>query len=174
MADYNCDRKAKNDFTASTVQYLRTIGYMKPPKFMEEDDNRNLVEYGSSAASMTAGVDIYMFYGGSKYVIELKERYKYDHDDYWIMNDGTFYNIEKDNKLKERQEDGYIPLFADIYRDNIIRVWNMSGIDLKNLPRTKKMIKRKEIEDTERIMQERALLAVSAATAEFKRYEDKS
>ena len=172
MLNFNCDRPTKDDFTASTIVYLRSKGYKKAVGFYEEDGIGHLVPYGSPCASTTARVDIYMLYGDKMYAIEIKGR-SFRSDYPQIVASGSFYNYEKDDVLQNRKDLGYIPLFVDLYTDGVIRVWNMAKIALSGLQTTEKMIKTTTIDPNARKRsQKRALLPISAAT-EIKRITSK-
>lgn len=127
--DFNCDRQAKNDFTASTKAYLEEEGCPYGLKFWEESITGELVPYGDENASSTAHMDLYMDFVTSawtrRYAVELKERIKYDSEafDLW------FYNIPKDRWLQAAKDAGCIPLFVNLYPDGKIDIWNLSKVE---------------------------------------------
>lgn len=168
-SNFECDRPAKNDFTASTVQYLERTGHRAPVSFYEENTYGTLVPFGSPEASPYAHIDVYMQYGNAWYAIELKERTGYNSNNSKIMEEGTYYNYEKDKVLKESMKNGFIPLFVDLYPDGVIRVWNVSSIDIAELAVETTSIRRYTVDPSSpQKVQKRPLLPVSAA-CEYKR-----
>ena len=128
---FSCDRQSKYDFTASTVSFLSEWVGDKDCKvmFMEQDKNGNLVEFDSADSYEKSRTDLYMFFNGHKYVIELKERWgKYTSNYYGNEGDenGWFLNIEKYEVLKKLDA---IPLFVNLFPDGIVRIWNLNKID---------------------------------------------
>ena len=165
--DFSCDRPAKNDFTASTVAYFESIGYIKPYEWYEENIYGDLIPYGSDEANPQSRVDMFLFYGDNKYVFELKGRF-YSKDFDKIVASGTFYNYEKDEVLRSYEERGFIPIFVDVYPDGI-RTWNMGRIKASELPFAAISIRRYTVDPSSpKKRQKRLLLPISAAT-EYKR-----
>ena len=170
QSNFECDRPAKNDFTASTVQYLERTGHRAPVSFYEENTYGTLVPFGSPDASPYAHIDVYMQYGNAWYAIELKERTGYNSNSPYIISSGTYYNYEKDEALKESMKKGYIPLFADLYSDGVIRVWNVSNVNVEELPVAHRKIKRYScIASSPKEEQDRPCLAVVSAVTTYKR-----
>ncbi len=169
-SNFECDRPAKNDFTASTTIYLEKHGYRKPCQWYEEDIYGHMCEYGSPSADPQSRIDVYLNYGGVFYAIELKERgEKYPSTYPRIVNEGSYYNYEKDCALKECQKKGYIPLFGELYCDGVIRVWNVGRIDASELAVETTSIRRYTVDPSSpKKVQNRLLLPVSAA-CEYKR-----
>lgn len=167
---FTADRQAKCDFTASTIYHLEHTGHRAPVSFYEENAYGTLVPFGNPDASPYAHIDVYMQYGKAWYAIELKERTGYDSNSPYIIASGTYYNYEKDEALKEAQEKGYIPLFVDLYSDGVIRVWNVSKVNVEELPVAHKKIKRYScIASSPKEEQDRPCLAVVSAVTAYKR-----
>lgn len=163
------DRQTKHDFTASTIAYLEKTGHHAPVAFYEENIYGDLVPFGSPDANPFARIDLYMQYGNWWYAIELKGRWKFNSTEPLLVVSGTYYNYEKEEPLKEAQEKGFIPLWAELYPDAVVRVWNVSHIKASELPSDEKTIQRYTcVPSSPRKRQKRALLPVSAAT-EYKR-----
>lgn len=168
-SNFECDRLAKNDFTASTVQYLERTGHRAPVSFYEENTYGTLVPFGSPDASPYAHIDVYMQYGKAWYAIELKERTGYNSDNPKIMEEGSYYNYKKDEVLKESMKKGFIPLFVDLYPDGVIRVWNVGSIDISELAVETTSFRTYTVDPSSpKKAQNRLLLPVSAA-CEYKR-----
>ena len=166
--DFMCDRPAKNDFTASTVMYLEKKGYFKPCYWYEENKYGELVPFGDNDADPCSRVDLFLKYGENIYVIELKER-RIPSDNVHFITSGSFYNYEKNEVFQEYKEQGYIPLFADLYPDGVIRVWNMGRINASELASAATSIRRWTVDPfSPKTSQKRLLLPVSAAV-EYKR-----
>lgn len=164
--NFNCDRKAKCDWTASTYNYWKQSGADTDNLLFYEATSANtLVPFGSPDADIQSRMDIYMIYEDTiKYAVEIKERF-YPSIQSWTMNEGAFMNREKRDAIKKQKEDGWVPLWSELYDDGQIRVWNLDKIDIDTLPETEKSIKRTQIDPTSRkITQKRLLLAVSAST----------
>lgn len=160
MGSFDCDRQAKNDFTASTTAYDIEGDFPGYFVFYEEDCNHNLVPYGENA-SITSHYDIWADYITSawtqKYVFELKDR-----DCTSTTYDTAFINEEKldgfDNYIKQ----GVLPIWVELYTDGIIRFWNMSKVDISKLERDTKYFKKKNvIQNSPIIKQERLLIPMT-------------
>lgn len=139
--NWDIDRQAKCDFTASTVEYNRTIsgdGYFE---FYEMDDDGRLVPFGSSAASLEARVDVWFKYStpkGHRYgANELKERHN--------LSDAfptAYLNLQKLDELDRiRKKDNSI-FWSELYTDGVIRIWNLTKVDFEALPLVKVYIKK--------------------------------
>jgi hypothetical protein len=164
MLNFNCDRPAKCDFTASTTDYV-TVYY---PQFTgityyEADDDGDLVPFGDLRASSTAHIDVYMELSSDStditYAIELKERWgKYTSTYYGEEGgEGWVYNIEKDDWLLKEKDNGRIPLFANLYPDDKITIWRIDNVDRTDI--IEKPIKRVNIDpDSQRVTQKRLQL----------------
>lgn len=158
------DRQAKNDFTASTIQFLERTGYLAPTTFYEQNTYGDLIPYGDDDADPRARIDIYMRYGNTYYAIEIKERQYPSDTDFFIVS-GCYYNYEKEEVLKTYQKAGFIPLWVELYPDGIIRLWNVSNIKASELPVERRYIPRYTcVPSAGKKCQERPLLPVSAAT----------
>lgn len=128
---FSCDRQSKYDYTASTVSYIGELYKNQDVTivFKEFDSEGNLVEFDSPDSSKTSRSDLVMYFNDICYVIELKERWKQYHSNYYGKdedNEGWMLNIEKYKELKNA--DG-IPLYINLYPDNVIRIWNLNKID---------------------------------------------
>lgn len=157
MADFNCDRQAKNDFTASTTAYLAEQGNPYRFDYYEQSVSGDLVPYGDADASTTSHIDIYMDYITSaytkRYAVEIKERIKYTSSAFTQW----YYNIPKDRWLQSAKDAGYIPLFVNLYPDGVIDIWNLTKVDTDGVV----VVPLKKVEinpDSPRVEQERLLL----------------
>ena len=165
MLDFNCDRQAKCDWTASTAQYLEEH-WKGDYKFFESDRNGNLVPFGDKSAYEQSHMDVYLTIYSAytpvrTYAVELKERLGRYISTYYGEEgqEGWMYNIPKDNYFKAEIKAGRIPLFSNLYPDSAITIWNISKIAPENIGRTTKNIKKVNIDpDSQKIPQDRLLL----------------
>jgi hypothetical protein len=153
---YECDRQSKYDFTASTVSYLcETYGEkVKSIIFKEFDVHGNLIEFDSIYSDSKSRSDLVMFYNNTPYLIELKERWGGYHSN-WCGKEGDkegwFLNIPKKEQLLN--QNWAIPLFVNLYPDNVVRLWNLRKInDYHTLT---KIIGNSNVEDKGERMQDR-------------------
>lgn len=164
--DFNCDRQAKCDFTASTTSYLHNnYGYVSSITWYEKDEEGNIVPFGSPSASTTTRQDVFLNYGSVWYAIELKER---DLCSYarFLVEEGSFLNEEKVEPLMET---GMIPLWSELYTDGVIRIWNLRKIKPTSLRSTTKMIKTITIDPNARKKPQNRLLLPINKAKEIKR-----
>ena len=63
------------------------------------------------------------------YACELKERWDYDSTSYgadgqqgWVIEDW------KKEVLEEKKAEGYNPIYVNLYKDGIIRIWNLNDV----------------------------------------------
>ena len=170
--NWDCDRKAKSDFTASTLNYWRENGAEGKLLFWEMTSASTFVPFGHKDAYPQSRFDIYMSYEDRVwYAVELKER-KFDSDNPLTMKDGAFMNGEKKNLIQPLIDRGYIPIWCELYDDDKMRIWNLSRIDLNTLQHKEYSIKKITIDpDAGKIMQTRYLLPVSASTI-IRRYDE--
>ena len=134
--NFNCDRQAKNDFTASTYDYLTSnFPQFTGISYFEADEDGDLVPYGDWRASDTARTDVYMALSSKNtditYACELKERWGSYTSTYYGEpgGEGWIYNIEKDESLQKEEERGFVPLFANLYPDDKITIWRIDNVD---------------------------------------------
>lgn len=147
MLDFNCDRRAKCDFTASTANYLRQK-WGSDFAFYESDKEGNLVPFGSEYSDIHSHMDLYIVLYSAwtavvTYAVELKERQgRYTSKSYGEEGqEGWMYNIPKDTYFKKEMDAGRKPLFANLYPDSAITIWNIAKISPENIGSTTKMIK---------------------------------
>ena len=154
---FECDRQSKYDYTASTVNYIKNkmTGRTVVVIFKELDKDGNEVEFDSVLSDKQSRNDLIMYYNGTKYVIELKERLnpKYHSEYYGKEGDkeGWMLNIEKYYSLKKAKN--AIPLYVNLYKDNVVRVWNLDKIDSYstiNKPINKYTVKNSEVINQDR------------------------
>lgn len=163
--DFSCDRPAKNDFTASTYSHFLTACPEWVATYYEWDKDGNVVPYGDPSASEQSHLDIMIkmdnrndgrtkFYGA-----EIKERLgKYISTYYGEEGqEGWMYNLPKDTYLQMAANRGIIPLFANLYPDQKVTIWNIKKV--KRSDTITKDIKRINIDpDSKKIPQERLQL----------------
>lgn len=127
------DRPAKNDLTASTLTFL--FKNNKNVSFWEKDINGNLVPYGDPRAYEQDRYDLYIKYYDFWFAVEMKSR-DLSHISYWVTaaTEGEMFEIEKCEETKELQQEGYICLWAAVYNDGRIRIWQLNYMDLDKLP----------------------------------------
>lgn len=164
MLNFNCDRQAKNDFTASTYDYLtKTFPEWTGITYYEADDDGDLVPYGDWRASTTARTDVYMELSSTMrdimYACELKERWGRYTSTYYGEEggEGWILNIEKDDSLEEERNKGYIPLYVNLYPDNKLTIWRIDNVD-RNDVITKEIRKINIDPNSKRIPQQRLQL----------------
>lgn len=149
--NFKCDRQSKLDYTASTIYYLmlKMGDKLKSVEFYEYDKEGNLVEFDSPLAYEQSRTDLACFINGKRVNSELKERWQpYNHQSYGKDEDkeGWMLNIDKVDELKKI--DG-IPLYANLFEDGWVRVWNLNKVPqpttiTKNIAKTT-VIKSKKI-----------------------------
>lgn len=141
---YSCDRQSKYDFTASTVCHLSKLYPNKEISVVFKEFNKedgSLVDFDSNLSSTVSPSDLVMFFNDQPYIIELKERWgKYTSDRYGEEGDeeGWMLNIEKHQSLTTQK--WAIPLYVNLYPDNVVRLWNLNKINSyntinKNIPK---------------------------------------
>ena len=147
------DRLAKNDLTASTLHFL--FKNDKNVTFWEKDDNGVLVPYGDPKASKTDKYDLYVKYFNMWFAIEMKSR-NLPHNSKWVTatTEGEIFEIAKCNETKQLQQQGYICLWASVYNDGKIRIWQLNYMDLNSLPLKPKTKHRYTIYDNSEIITE--------------------
>lgn len=163
--NFDCDRPAKNDFTASTQTYWAKYGQGDKISFWEMTSACTMVPFGSELASPRSRFDVFINYDDRIwYAVELKER-NHPSDYERTINEGAFMNDEKKALVPQLKEQGYIPLWAELYTDGKIRLWNLDKINLDTLEKKTFGIKKINIDpNSPKITQTRYLLPVSAAT----------
>lgn len=166
---FDCDRQAKYDFTASTAQYWSNTTDPSLLGFYEMTSAGTLVPFGSEEADEKSHMDLYIHYSAMtdndlydvlKYAVELKER-TYNSNTGFLISKGSFINPKKIESIK--QETGVTHLWAELYPDDVIRIWNLSKIDLDSIRFVPSRIKRYDIYDGPKIPQKRGLLPVDKA-----------
>ena len=131
--NFNCDRQAKNDFTASTFAYITSSCPDWSVSYFEWDSTGTEIPYGDERSYEQSHMDVGMRLTNSSsthtYVAEIKER-TYNSTAYGKEGDkeGWMYNIPKDKYLHNEQEKGNIPLFSNLYKDGVVAIWNMSKV----------------------------------------------
>ena len=116
MNRFSCDRQAKYDFVSSITFYVSGVQM----DFYEMDAKNELVPFGSSAASPTAPFDVVILTPHNRYVVELKDRWKYD-----STIDPAYLEPHKYRNLLLAKEGGFIPLYGMLYKDGIINIWKV-------------------------------------------------
>lgn len=155
---FSCDRQSKYDYTASTVNYIKNkmTGRTVVVIFKEIDKDGNEVEFDSVYSDEQSRNDLIMYYNGTRYVIELKERLnpKYHSEYYGKEGDkeGWMLNIEKYHYLKNYKN--AIPLYGNLFLDGWVRIWNLDKID-NNFNIITKPINKYTVKDSEIINQDR-------------------
>lgn len=164
MLNFDCDRQAKCDYTASTYDYFRSYyPQFTAITFFEADEEGNLIPFGDKRAYQQAHIDVYTLLESERtaytYSTEIKERWgRYVSDFYGEEGkEGWVYNIEKDDWLEKENDKGRIPLFANLYPDDKITIWNINKVDKSQ--HIHKAIKKVNIDpDSPRKVQERIQL----------------
>lgn len=143
--DFGCDRKAKNDFTASTYSVCSKKQAFSAMTFWEQDKEGNLVPYGDNSVSLQSHYDVFVEYSTSAwtqwYVFELKERN--NANDFYTT---AFINEEKWPQFVKYRDQGIIPCWCELYNDGTLRIWNLEHTDFCHLPVSSRMIKRINID----------------------------
>lgn len=143
--DFNCDRQAKNDFTASTYAVITGLSSYSAVNYYELNKQNELVPYGDTTASETSHYDVYVEYITSAwtkwYVFELKER-THPNDRYPT----AYINEEKWPQFVEYRDNGITPCWCELYTDNTLRIWNLENTDFCHLPISRVPIKKINID----------------------------
>lgn len=175
---FECDKESKEQFINSTTAYWA----QKAPQFelkwygvnttLNEDNeivDYTLTELGDEESTSRLDLAMVASFNGVDipYIFELKER-SWKYPSYAYGNEGQegwMYNIEKDSVLRLAKEKNFIPIYANLYPDNLIRVWNIGKIDKAELPVIEKPIKKQTvIEDSPRVEQKRYTLTNKQGT----------
>lgn len=166
---FDCDRQAKYDFTASTAQYWSNTTDPSLLGFYEMTSAGTLVPFGSEEADDKSHMDLYIHYSAMtngdlhsvlQYAVELKER-TYNSNTGFLISKGSFINPEKIESI--RQETGVTHIWAELYPDDVIRIWNLDKIGLDNIVYELDYIKRYDVYNGPKIPQKRGLLPVDKA-----------
>ena len=170
MSDFDCDRQAKRDFTASTVSYWKEKGKdTSRLAFWEKTKAGTLVPFDSPDADRESRLDVYICYSAVTdgrldavlwWSAELKER-SYPSTANFFITGGSYLNTEKIEAMKE--EPDYAHIWVELYSDGKIRLWNLTHIDIGELPEVWSGIKRYTVKNGPRIRQKRRLLPISKA-----------
>lgn len=130
--NWDCDRQAKKDFTATTYAICTASPVYSSVTFYEKDKNGDFVPFGSISASQTSHYDVWMDFTTSawtkRYVFELKERHNPD-DRYST----AIINEEKWPEFVRLRKEGIIPMWVELYDNGKIRIWNLNSIDFNKL-----------------------------------------
>lgn len=138
MSKYSIDRQSKNDFTATTYNYITThYPCWTGITFYETNNNNELVPYGDPSVPENEHLDVYIDLRSKNthiiYACELKERWG-DYVSTYYGKDGQekgwMYNPEKKRWLEDQIDNGYIPLYVNLYPDQKIRIWNILNIEV--------------------------------------------
>lgn len=139
---FACDRQAKADATASTLNYLNKRFGINPKnvKYYEYDDDGNPVPFGDARACEQSRSDILMvinFWGYElRFPIELKER-SFDHMCHFTtaVTEGAILEVNKKEEAERiMNEEGMPYLWMELYIDKKIRLWNFAYLNLNSLP----------------------------------------
>lgn len=155
---FECDRQSKYDYTASTVNYLKDKynGRIMVVVFKELDRKGNEIPFDSGDADSKSKSDLVMYFNGTRYIIEIKERLnpKYHSEYYGKKGDkeGWMLNIDKYHYLKNYKN--AIPLYGNLFLDGWVRIWNLDKID-NNFNIITKPINKYTVKDSEIINQDR-------------------
>lgn len=132
---FQCDREAKDLFTATTLNFFITQPDCAGVKYYEMDYAGNLVDYGSKNAYSKARADVvirYEYINGSVewYVVELKERPRWGHS-YWLVTDpdeGEIMEQDKKSVLDDYKRKGCTTVWAALYNDKKFRLWFLNDL----------------------------------------------
>jgi hypothetical protein len=170
---FECDKESKEQFINSTNAYWA----QQAPQFelkwygvnttLSEDNeivDYTLTDLGKEDSTSRLDLAMVASFNGVDipYIFELKERsWRYPSDRYGNEGqEGWMYNMEKDSVLRLAKEKNFIPIYVNLYPDNLIRVWNIGKISKTELPVIEKPIKKQTvIEDSPRVEQKRYTLA---------------
>lgn len=162
--NFKCDKESKDYFISQTTDYINaTVPEWTVSWYGVNTVGGDFEKVHLGDESATSRTDLIMeLQKGSRvksYMIELKERWeKYDSDSYGCEGqEGWIYNIDKDKVLHLAATQGYIPLYANVYRDGCVRIWNVNKV--KNVGEVVKPIKLQNvIESSPRVNQRRYTL----------------
>lgn len=131
--EFDGDRPAKNDLTASTLYQV----FSSDPNasFWEKTTSGELVPYGDPRAIKSRNkYDLFVHYFDFWFAIEMKSR-SFKHNSYLVTasTEGEIFEVKKCEETKLLQQEGYICLWASVYSDGKIRIWQLNNIDLDNL-----------------------------------------
>lgn len=169
------DYESKLDFIQSTTEYFNSEYPQYYCLWYGSDNDGNKIDFHSS--STTSHLDFYFDLVDkdnvvrANYAVELKERDEPYTSTYYGCDgqEGWLYNIEKNEWLQKAAANGYTPLYANVYPDNVVRVWNINKINTDTLPVVEKRIAKYTVIPSEKKLQKRYTLSNAQAVAEYKR-----
>lgn len=163
---FACDRQAKADVTASTLNFfVKRFGIpQKNIKFYEYDCYGIPVPFGDPRGDIHSRSDILMvisFWGYElKFPIEIKER-SFDHMCHFTtaVTEGAILEVNKKEEAERiMKEVGFPYLWIELYTDGKLRLWNLAKINLDSLPLTPKTKNRYTVYDSDKVTQDVYLL----------------
>lgn len=175
---FECDKESKEQFINSTTAFWR----QEAPQFELKwygvnttlNEDNEIVDYTLTSLGKedsTSRLDLAMVASSQgieiPYIFELKERsWKYPSDKYGNEGqEGWMYNMEKDSVLRLAKEKNFVPIYVNLYPDNLIRIWNIGKINQTELPVIEKAIKKQTvIEDSPKVEQKRYTLTNKQGT----------
>lgn len=164
---FDCDIPSKNSATATCEYYFTTTNSPWTGRtYWERTITGEFVKFGSNNVNRQDRLDFFIRLEDGTRVrwcaCELKERWGIYTSDYYgrqYQLEGWFLNIEKDDILNIYAEQGFCPLYINIYPDGKTRIWNLWKVNkLANLKDTETSaeIKKQNINpDSERVLQNR-------------------
>lgn len=116
---YSCDKKAKN-----ILKDIATNNWFSACTTVWDEENE-MDEYAPIDEVFTAYTNSGKM---GMYAIEIKERKGYNHNDYdeWLIEEHKF------NTMKKYKEQGYKPLYFNIYKDGYYYLWDYETIASKS------------------------------------------
>lgn len=173
--NFKCDKNSKDYFISQIIDYVNatTPEWTVSWYGVNTIGNRDITGFEKvqlGTEDRTSRTDLIMeLRKGSRvksYMIELKERWeKYDSDSLGCKGqEGWIYNIDKDRVLRFAATQGYIPLYVNVYKDGIVRIWNI--LKVKHIEEVEKPIKLQNVvENSPRVPQKRYMIWNDEATA---------
>lgn len=128
------DYKSKVIFTASTQQYWNKLFPKDTLTFYGLNQQGNLVKLEDSYDKSRIDMVMLVEHNNKilKYAIELKER-TLTSKCYGENNEGWLLEKKKyDEIIEYKQLSGMTPIYANLYTDGIIRIWNLNKTNTSN------------------------------------------
>lgn len=158
--DFRCDTKSKDDFVRLLNRIFKNIIIDVP----EEETSR--IDIYASAITEDRISKTYAF--------ELKERWgDYTSDRYGKDGDkeGWVYEVGKNTALSQAAEQGYTPMYVNLYPDGVIRVWDMSKYPEEEMVIGEERTYRKHtVDDNGGTYRERKIMLWNRYAKDFERY----
>lgn len=163
---FTCDETSKKEFINATTKYWEENAPQFSLQWYGVNNNEGttdftLVQLGKESDESRLDLGMTASYEGITitYIFELKER-NYTSEEYGAKpnGEGWFFNIEKSDVLKKAASKGFVPIYVNLYPDDIIRIWNINKVTRERngvFETITKPINKYYVKESEKILQNR-------------------